>query len=298
MSLTFPGDHLKVERADCPVCGPSANMPWLTDGKPTVYRRCRNCRSVFASPRGSCESRFAWMEKEWELSEIVLKNEGARVQALAMEAMILKHYRVERNLLDVGCNTGAFFKHFPKPPWFRYGVELSRSAARYAGERYHADVFVGTLGEASFPAAFFDVITFIDMLYYLENPKAELREAVRILKAEGILGIEIPGQAYQLRRSHGLLCWLIERRWSRLHTDSEYIFWPTPGGLHNLLHQSGLRIISWHVIPSPTTSDRLARMISKAYYWPFTLLAKISPRTLNLAPKYFCVAKPSRPLQE
>jgi len=56
---------------------------------------------------------------------------------------------------------------------------------------------VGTIHDAAFADESFDLVTMIDMLYYLDDPRADLDRVVRLLKPGGCLAIEVTGEAYQ-----------------------------------------------------------------------------------------------------
>lgn len=197
-------------------------------------------------------------------------------------------------MLDIGCDLGDFFEWFPDPKWERYGVELSSSAADYAAKTYMAKVFTGTVQEAKYPTSSFDLVTMIDLIYYLDDPVGDLHDIRRILKPDGLLAIEATGQAYQLFRSRGPLCWLLERRWTRLHTDSAYLQWQTPQGLKQLLARSDFQIVDWYVVPSPKQSSIIQRSVSRAHYAAISAIYRRNLSALAYTPKYLCLARPSK----
>jgi hypothetical protein len=129
------------------------------------------------------------------------------------------------------------------------------------------------------------------MFYYVDDPRAELDEVRRILKPNGIVAIEITGQAYMFFRSRGLIALLMDGRWCRLSSDS-HLYWFNPAGLKLLLENNGFQPIAWHVLPSPVRSDRFSNFVSFAYYRIFAALAGRSMSVLNWAPKYLCLAQP------
>jgi SAM-dependent methyltransferase len=183
------------------------------------------------------------------------------------------------------------FEWFCSPAWERYGVEVSPSAAAHAAQTYQAQVFSGTVTEAKYPAAYFDLVTMIDMLYYVDDPAQDLREVAQILKPNGLLAIELTGQAYQLTRSRGLLSLALDRRWTRLHTDSAYLYWFSPAGLEKLLTQSGFEVIDWQIISSPRRANRITGHISALYFRTMEWTAQRMRRALTWAPKYLCIAR-------
>jgi SAM-dependent methyltransferase len=111
-------------------------------------------------------------------------------------------------LLDVGCATGDFLAAAQERSWAAQGVELSGHAAAVARRR-GVDVRVGTLRNARFPDASFDVVTMLDVIEHLNDPMAELKEVRRVLRPGGIICVETPNWDSIYRRVLG-------RRWAAL----------------------------------------------------------------------------------
>jgi 2-polyprenyl-3-methyl-5-hydroxy-6-metoxy-1,4-benzoquinol methylase len=263
----------------------------LEDGKPTRYVQCIGCSTIYASPRSSHASRYAWLDERFSLGENAFQNAQARKPALERIATILQRYLSGGALLDIGCDLGNLFEYFRKPEWKTYGVELSPSAAEYASNTYGAKVHSGFVSQAKFPDVFFDLVTMLDMFYHVEDPRADLKEVARILKPGGYLAIEISGQAYFMFRSIGIVSWLIDRQWSRLDTNSVYLFFFSPAGLRKLVEESGLNIKATHIINSPVTSNPVRNLISGTHGLLIRFLSKFSPRWINWSPKYLLVAQ-------
>ncbi|MBN1218118.1 MAG: class I SAM-dependent methyltransferase [Anaerolineae bacterium] len=95
-------------------------------------------------------------------------------------------------LLDVGCAKGVFLDVARREGWQPIGLEISSFASQYARDNFGLEVFIGTLGEAPWPDASFDVITMLDVIEHLIDPSSVLLQARRLLKAGGILVIETP----------------------------------------------------------------------------------------------------------
>lgn len=280
-----------IEYINCPVCETDDSVVWMEDGKPTRYVRCRTCRTVYASPRASKSVRYAWLDTTFGYGQNALQNSKSRQPVLAQEAAILQSHITGGRFLDIGCDLGDLFNWFQSREWQRFGIELSPSAAAYANKTYDAQVFTGTVREASFQNGFFDLVTMLDMLYYVDDPRADLEEVSRILKPGGLLAIEIAGQTYQLLRSRGMLCWLLDHRWTRLHTDSSYLYWFNPSGLQRLLEKCGFRVVDWYVIPSPKSFNWAIDLLANTYAYILSILVRLSSRTLTFSPKYLCLAR-------
>lgn len=281
---------MAIEHVYCPVCGPSRTRVWLDDGKPTRYVRCLTCGTVYASPRAAWASRYAWLDDTFSVTDDIFRLMDPRLPALQLEASFVQKHVAHGKMLDVGCSIGTFFEFFPSSSWDRYGVELIPSAAQYAAEKYHCQVKVGNLHDAAYEDSYFDMISLIDTLYYLDDPDSEFREIHRILKPGGYVAIEVAGQAYMLKRNYGLIPWLIDRRWSRAGSDSSYIYWFAPSGLEKLLNKIGYRVEAWYVVPSPVSKHRVANFLIDSYFGIMNSLSKVSNTWLSWAPKYLCLA--------
>lgn len=259
----------------------------------TRYVRCLGCRTVYASPRASRASRFAWLDQTFTPSPSTFTYVDGRRAVLNLEAELLKGIKRHGNLLDVGCCTGGLFEFFSEQHWQRYGIEMSRSAAAYASKTYGAQVHAGTLQTADFPLHHFDIITMIDMFYYVDDPRSELLKIAQLIRPDGLLAIEIPGQSYMLARSRGPLCLLSSGKWTRLNTDSSYLYWYTAQSLSTLLSKSGFRVISFVPIAKPSGTENI-QFVANPYYSIAGQASRHWRYLLNWTPKYLCLATPDR----
>src|SRR5262249_48456688 len=96
-------------------------------------------------------------------------------------------------ILDVGCGSGFFLRALDSSQWDRFGVETGTSAAT-AAERAigNGRVFKGTLIGSRWADSTFDVATFWSALEHTNEPRANLREARRIIKDDGSLIVQLP----------------------------------------------------------------------------------------------------------
>jgi len=295
-AIAAKGDGKPVSSCDtdsvCPCCGPkAASRVWMDEGGGTRYRRCRTCGTVFASPRGSLRERLAWLDRTFGLGDVARENEAARAPALETESAILTEHAPSGRLLDIGCDLGLLFAWFPSDRWERHGVELSPSAAEFAANRWEAKVAACSLQAAGFPSEHFDLVTMIDMLYYVEDPAGDVREAFRILRPGGILGIEVSGQAYQFTRSRGPICWLLDGVWTRLRSDSSYLWWFSPHAVFRMIEAAGLELVGCHVVGSPRSRSWLRRALARIHTALLSVAADLWPGALTWAPKYLVIAR-------
>lgn len=291
--MTFPNSPIQeFEIVHCPVCGPTDFLIWQTSDSPARYLRCRACRTVYASPRSIYQKRNAWLDRCFGVGESAINNSQSRLPVLALEAAKIQSIASQGCVLDVGCDLGHFLGFFDLNHWERFGVELVPSAAAFAEREFHAKVFAGTIHDAKFPTHQFDLVTLIDVIFYLDNPRADLLEIRRVLGPEGLFVIETSGQFYQLSRSRGLACFLIEGKWNRIDPAGAYILWLSPKGLEKILEQSGFRVTGYEPVPGAPQNHWALRVIEKKYFQVIKFLIFWFPSLLTLAPKFLMYAQP------
>ena len=281
------------EQTRCPVCDRDDFTRWAGSKTQANYVCCRACGTLYANPRSPRNERHAWINDTFTTSKMWAEAMEARRPALALESAFIQQHITQGRILDIGCSTGLFFEFFPKSNWQYSGIELAPATAAFAQQTYHADVRVGMLREANFPNGYFDLVTLIDTICYIEDPFQDLCEARRILKDNGFLAIELPGQAYIMQRIRGLLPLLLNGHWTHVDPSSSYIFWPSPGSLALLLKRCGFEILDWHVIPSPKRAS-LGNFTSNSYFSILSFLSARSRSFLTWAPKYICIARAGR----
>lgn len=101
---------------------------------------------------------------------------AVRLQAYGLPA--------EQRILDVGSGNSAFVDECFARGHDAWGVE--------PGAPDHERIYPGVLEEQHFPTGHFDVVTWHDVLEHVPDPKAALRECLRILKDDGQLIIDWP----------------------------------------------------------------------------------------------------------
>jgi 2-polyprenyl-3-methyl-5-hydroxy-6-metoxy-1,4-benzoquinol methylase len=151
--------------------------------------RCRRCGLVYTNPRpASTEllASYSAMEDAEYLDE-----QDCRSMNAHLSLMMIKRYADGGRLLDVGCSTG-FFLNAARADFVVSGVEPSHWAGEFAREKLHLDVVEGTLDDAPFPAGHFDVVTLIDVIEHVTDPKAVLSRAAQLLRPGGVLYLVTP----------------------------------------------------------------------------------------------------------
>ena len=214
---------------------------------------CRTCGLVQVNPRKRLlnivdyETSSVRDSKLKQLHELMVKDTGLSLkEIMEKENKIrrkhfktridgIKQYKNSGKLLDVGCAQGAFLSACSDTNFQLYGVEPSKytyiEALKNAS---HGTFYNGTLLEARFLDDYFDVITLINTLEHLLNPKEALVEISRILRSGGLLMIETPNMGNWIANVSG-------RRWVQLQFPDHVTFF-SKSILTQILQELGFEI--------------------------------------------------------
>lgn len=200
--------------SECPLCGNRKPAP----GFFPPLLRCGECELVFRDA-ASADTDFAL--RAWR------PDDDPRVQERrsALYAEFLARHRPlpgRDRLLDVGCGTGEFLRRARDAGWEVLGVEIAEASAVQARQK-GLPVLTGSLARHGLPEASFSVVTFWNVLDFVPDPVAEVREAKRVLAPGGVLVLRVGNLAfhsavYRLQRLLG--------RWPRLALPlaRQYVF--------------------------------------------------------------------------
>ncbi len=245
------GPGTKVETVSCALCNSTDarqvfDVPDRLFNRPEVRAilvRCQRCGLVYQNPRPTLAEMAQHYLPEYELytpqpgaSELAPALRLAYAYGMRKRRQFITRHQTAGHLLDVGCATGVFLDSMrASGGWAVQGVEISPEAAQIARDQYHLDVRTGTLEEAAFGSATFDVVTLWDVLEHLHHLGASLDEVWRILKPGGWLVLRVPNGA----------CWdarLFGQYWAGLEPPRHlYVF--TPKTLRAILEQHHFRLM-------------------------------------------------------
>lgn len=108
-------------------------------------------------------------------------------------------YVAGKHALDIGCGTGYGTAELAKHAAKVFGIDAAPDAVNYSRQHYplpniHFDV--GSATSLPFPDRAFDVITAFEVIEHLDDWRALLLEAKRVMNASGILFISTPNKLY------------------------------------------------------------------------------------------------------
>lgn len=256
------GERLLAVR--CALCGGDRTRRLF--GPDSLWVRCSSCGLVYQDPqpeRGKLLDRY---DEEYFRYEI--ENEGQFFELMKKGLEDVRFEEIEesiageRSFLDIGCATGMLIEWMKRRGWREKGVEVCSPAVAYGRSSRGVDIVDGTLEEARFPDASFDVVHCSHLIEHLNDPRGFLLEVARILAPRGHLIVTTPNIA-------GLQAKLFGDEWRSLIPDHLYLF--SVKTLRRLLAETGFhvrRLKTWGGLGVGTARllikrpmDRLAKLL-------------------------------------
>jgi 2-polyprenyl-3-methyl-5-hydroxy-6-metoxy-1,4-benzoquinol methylase len=237
----------------CPVCLDPTTAPALTGADrffqttPRTFHlsRCVACYSLFLDPLPELAEIAGFYPAAywWKSSSSVLK----KLEMLYRRTVLRDHLtfivKVAANvrssprplrILDVGCGSGTLLGLLKKHGFDVLGLDYSREAAAIASIENNVEVVVGSLEEAHFEDASFDLVTLFHVMEHVTNPRQVLAEVRRILKPNGRLVIQVPNiESWQFK--------LLGEKWYGLDIPRHVIDYSNKS-MHQLLNHAGFSV--------------------------------------------------------
>jgi ubiquinone/menaquinone biosynthesis C-methylase UbiE len=197
----------------CPQCGETEARLFLqtskesASGTPYQILTCSDCGQRYTSPLPSPEDLADLYSQDYYVANNPRLLSGDLPRILLQRIVLGQREkallgRPPGRILDIGCGNGDFLAHLAHLGWEIYGTEFSTAACGLAegrGVRVHH----GDLTSARFPSNFFDVVTLWHVLEHLPEPREELEEIKRVLRADGLVVVEVPNSASPTLRMCG-----------------------------------------------------------------------------------------------
>ncbi len=112
-----------------------------------------------------------------------------------LDKMILdikKYQPAPGKVLDVGSFAGIFLRKMIKNNYEAYGIEVNPTMADYTIDELKLNVKKGTFLGTEVPKETYDVVTMIDVLEHLVDPKQIIIKVHGVLKPGGLFVIKVP----------------------------------------------------------------------------------------------------------
>jgi len=265
---------------ECDLCG-GEDFSTLLEKKGAHYLECQDCG--FIRTDLSAEE-FALANEEFfvgNLAEYAAKSYTAAKQRRYVRRLHgLEAHRGAGRLLEIGSNVGGFVHCAKEYGWRASGVEPVEACARHAREERGLDVVTGTLGDADFEPASFDVVYSNAVFEHLTSPRTVLEQATALLKPGGVVFIDTVNFGAYTRR-------FIGAEWKLIDPLMHACLY-TPATLRKLCEDRGLEILrmrSHRVRLRPESSGRLrgaARWLEEARKLPWSVASRLTLRGESL----------------
>ncbi len=211
----------------CPACGGTASRAAGSKSGYTL-RTCRECGTLFADLAASPPTDPTGLYTDaYGAEEPVPPLVVASLERLVATA---EAFRSTGRWLDVGFGQGDLLDVAARRGWSCYGTEVARPALDRARRRGFT-VADDALADARFPAGGFDVVTMIELLEHVPEPRRFLAAAAALLRPGGLLYATTPNASSLNRRALGL-------GWSAVVPPEHLTLW-TARGLRRALAAAG-----------------------------------------------------------
>jgi len=182
----------------CRSCGSESNTLFL-EGHGYRIVTCRDCGLRYVNPQPTDQELHDYysnfdQERTW-------RGDGEESFDRAMRRIVLRHRR-SGCLLDVGSSRGNFLLSMRSAGFHVYGVEPSPKNSEFARSHNQIPTFTGTVEDflSSPHRGRFDVISVLNVLEHLREPKRVLLGLRDLLVEDGIVTLVVPDA-----RFHGAL---------------------------------------------------------------------------------------------
>lgn len=265
----------------CPVCD-SLNLRQLSVRPDLALINCMDCGLVTRGPimsAGQIEDFYRQGYHDY-YSQKDTFNAVYKMKFLSAKKYLeyIKTYKPSGRLLDIGCAYGQMLEAAKAAGFEACGIELSREAGKYLNQQgYRA--YNKPVEEVDFTDDYFDVITMIDLLEHIPEPRKFFLCLARILKKGGLLFIITPNVTSLAAR-------VMNRYWP--HYQKEHLCYYSKKVMAYLLKESGFEIIFLGRAHKYLTFDYvLSHFRHFIGGWPAKLLCQCAdfvPRAMKLRP--------------
>ncbi len=162
----------------------------------------------------------------------------ARVRAMKESSYraFFKEVRAHRRsgrLLDIGCALGFLLGVAKEEGFDPYGLDLNADAVQFAQREFGERVQTGSPSRHVFAGLQFDVITMIDVLEHVPEPRSFLLSIGDCLAPDGIVVAVLPNASALVKK-------ILGRHWP--HYAPEHLYYWSPGNLSRFLWDCGWEV--------------------------------------------------------
>jgi 2-polyprenyl-3-methyl-5-hydroxy-6-metoxy-1,4-benzoquinol methylase len=177
-------------QVDCRICGSTTFSPYFNARGHQIVR-CSECGLWYVNPQPSnreLSDFYADFDREslWRGDGEERFDRGVR--------RIIRRIRREGAVLDIGCSRGNLLVSMRSAGFSVYGVEPSPKNSDFARTNNGIRTFTGTVEQflSTSPKERFDIITLMNVLEHLRDPKQVLTGLRALLVDDGLIALVVP----------------------------------------------------------------------------------------------------------
>lgn len=153
--------------------------------------RCRRCGLIYENPRPDQEAlasfySFRDVDDYKFVQQWFIDNADLQRRTWNRLINVLKLYKPEGRLIDIGSGTGSFLVEARKANFKVVGQDVSPFFVTYSRTEQSLEIYEGELHDLALPPDYFDCVTAFDVIEHHPYPKQMVTEIQRILKPGGV----------------------------------------------------------------------------------------------------------------
>ncbi|MEE9606265.1 MAG: class I SAM-dependent methyltransferase [Myxococcota bacterium] len=249
---------LRTVHVACPLCGVDRprllsrgrDFEYATSDDEFAFQLCAGCGVAYLDPRPHASELERIYPEAYASYHFAEPRFTLRVRALLESwraRAFARRLPAKADILDAGCGGPGFLeslRRLGRPGWTLWGNDVSGRVLADL-ERRGFRTLPGRFEEIGDSAAGFDAIFFKQVIEHLEDPKAVIANAARLLRPGGLLVLETPNlDAWDAR------CFR-ERHWGGYHFPRHWTLF-TPRTLAEQGRAIGFELESTAFLLSPT----------------------------------------------
>jgi len=217
---------------NCILCNSDKSVLYQRRDDDCIFK-CLKCGLLFVSPQPTKE-KLRQYYKDFK-PDYLIKYKDEVIKKGKAILKIVRKFKKNGQLLDVGCGYGFFMEVARKNGWNVFGVEISPLASEFARRNFGLDVFTGQLAEANLGENYFDLISLQHTLEHLPEPLKDLSTIKSKLRDDGLLVVIVPNALSLIARC-------VKINWLCL-AEKTHLFHYSKSTLKRLLEKSGFCIV-------------------------------------------------------
>jgi ubiquinone/menaquinone biosynthesis C-methylase UbiE len=174
-------------------------------GVSTTIVKCSNCGLIYSNPQPvpfDIQDHYGVPPEEY-WKESCFKVDDNYFQSEIERAKRLLNFKEGMKSLDIGAGLGKAMIALEKAGFDTYGFEASKQFHERAISKMnvkHDKLKLGMIESVEYPDNYFDFISFGAVLEHLYNPSASISKAMKWLKPNGIIHIEVPSSDWLISK--------------------------------------------------------------------------------------------------